>query len=275
MSTRAGWCVLALFAAGHAYAQDHAEPAAPATASVPSANTAPPSTPTPPPERDVSLRIGKFASNFFSDQKKIWTFPAKVVTGTRLVPTLVVVGITAALVPADPPIGRFFVRNQSHFDGFNSVFSENHTTAFTLLTPAAFYGAGLLTRNSYHKRTGLLMAETYANIEIVDTALRNITRRVRPVDSPRGSRLDDTWFKGKASLQGESSFPSGHMAWAVGFATIIVRRYPEQKWLPYVAYGLAAVGFLSRLSTNAHYLSDNVFGSVVGYSIARYVVLRQ
>ena len=69
------------------------------------------------------------ASNFFSDQKMIWTFPARLVTGRGLVPTFAVAGATAALVPLDAPGGRYFRRNSGSFDGFNRALSENHTTA--------------------------------------------------------------------------------------------------------------------------------------------------
>src|SRR6186997_2841730 len=85
-------------------------------------------------ERQVSLNVKKFASNFFSDQKMIWTFPAKLATGTGLIPALAVAGPTASLVPLDPPAARFVRRNSKSFDRFNRVFSENHTTYAILLT---------------------------------------------------------------------------------------------------------------------------------------------
>src|SRR5436309_1205516 len=62
----------------------------------PSSSPAPPSAPAE--DRDVSLNPKKFARNFFSDQKMIWTFPAKVATGHHLVSTAAVLGATAAIV---------------------------------------------------------------------------------------------------------------------------------------------------------------------------------
>src|SRR3954454_23368509 len=71
-----------------------------------------PNAPAPPEGRTVSLK--SFARNFFSDQKMIWTFPAKLATGKHVVPTLAVLGGTAAVVVAvDPTEGRYFRRHTS------------------------------------------------------------------------------------------------------------------------------------------------------------------
>src|SRR5690348_7854407 len=78
-------------------------------------------------ERQVSLNVKKFASNFFSDQKMIWTFPVRLFNGRGLVPTFAVAGATAALVPFDARSGRYFRRNAESLDGFNRALSENHT----------------------------------------------------------------------------------------------------------------------------------------------------
>jgi membrane-associated phospholipid phosphatase len=58
-------------------------------------------------------------------------------------------------------------------------------------------------------------------------------------------------------------------------ATVIARRHGNHKWVPWVAYGLAALTSLSRLPANEHYVSDLVFGAALGYSIGRFVVLRE
>src|SRR5437660_2486698 len=126
-------------------------------------------------ERDVSINPKKFAANFFSDQKMIWTFPAKVVTGSHWIPTVAILGGTAGLVALDPAEGRFFRRHGGSFQGLNDTFSESHTTATTLLTPAAFYAAGLIRRDKYLQQTGLLAAEAWVNVDLLSEALRDAT----------------------------------------------------------------------------------------------------
>src|SRR5947199_8395310 len=81
-----------------------------------------------PGEREVSLNVKKFASNFFSDQKMIWTFPVRLATGRGLIAALLVSGGDSRTSPADPPVARFVRRNSGSFDRFDRIFSENHTT---------------------------------------------------------------------------------------------------------------------------------------------------
>jgi membrane-associated phospholipid phosphatase len=62
---------------------------------------------------------------------------------------------------------------------------------------------------------------------------------------------------------------------AFSVATIVARQYGNHRWVPYVAYGLAAVVGFSRLPLNVHFLSDVFMGGALGYSISRFTVLRQ
>ena len=91
-----------------------------------------------------------------------------------------------------------------------------------------------------------------------------------------GGDFGDTWFQSKGNnwLRGHGSFPSGHTIAAFSVATVISRRYPKQRWLPYVAYGLAGVVGFARVSLSSHFPSDVFAGAALGYTISRYAVLR-
>jgi membrane-associated phospholipid phosphatase len=57
---------------------------------------------------------------------------------------------------------------------------------------------------------------------------------------------------------------------------VISRTYgKEHRWVPYAAYGLAALVGASRLTLSSHFLSDVFMGGALGYSISRFTVLRQ
>jgi len=227
-----------------------------------------------PGEREVSIKT--FGSNLLSDQKRIWTFPAKVATGKHVLPTVAVLGITGALVPADPNVARFVRRNSTSFDDFNNALVERNTTTATLLTPAAFYVAGLILKKPYLKRTGLLAAEAWINTEVANVALRVSFRRLRPLDVPPGGNFSDTWFKTTSNPMGAAgSFPSGHTAWAFAVATVVARRHGNHKWVPILAYSLATLGGISRISSNNHFVADTAFGAALGYAMGRFVVLRE
>ena len=99
---------------------------------------------------------------------------------------------------------------------------------------------------------------------------------MRPAGISGGGNYSDTWFESSGSLlRGNGSFPSGHTVAAFSVATVIARRYGNHRWVPYAAYGLAAVVGFSRLSLSAHFLSDVFMGGALGYSISRFTVLRQ
>ena len=66
-------------------------------------------------------------------------------------------------------------------------------------------------------------------------------------------------------------FPSSHVAVAFGGATIVARRYPRAGW---VAYLLAAGCGITRLATQAHFLSDVVGGALVGWAVATMLTRR-
>ncbi len=247
----------------------------------PDGTGAPPQTPVTPPasqpapaDRPVSWKL--LLPNILSDQEQIWIFPAKVVQGQNLLPTAAVLGTTAGLVALDPIESSYF-HGTSAFHGFNAVFAGNATAVGTIAAPISLYVAGLIRKDSKMQRTALLASEAVVDSEVVTTLLKDATRRVRPVAIPARGNYSDSWFESGGSLfRGSGSFPSGHTIAAVSVATVISRRYgSKHRWVPYVAYGMAALVGTSRLSLSAHFLSDVFMGGALGYSISRFTVLRQ
>lgn len=57
-------------------------------------------------EREVSWK--RLPANLACDQKNIWLFPVRAARGKNLVPTLAVIGTTAALVALDPHTAPYF-----------------------------------------------------------------------------------------------------------------------------------------------------------------------
>jgi membrane-associated phospholipid phosphatase len=223
--------------------------------------------------RDVSWV--KLIPNLASDQKQIWTFPVALAHGKHWVPTLAVLGVTAALLALDPHEGAYF-RRSTAFGGFNRVFSGNNTSLGIILPPASLYLTGLVRRDSKMKSTALFAGEALAGAEIVATAFKDADRRLRPASVPTNGNFWDTWFDDNTRLlRSNGSFPSGHTIGAFSVATVIARRYGNHRWVPYVAYGGAALIGFSRLSLSAHFASDVFMGGALGYSIARFAVLRQ
>lgn len=234
--------------------------------------TAPAAAPAPA-ERPISWKL--LIPNILNDQKRIWTFPARLAEGQNWIPTTAVLGTTAGLLALDPIEGRFF-HSSSTFQGFNNVFNSTATIYSTIAAPVSLYAAGLIRKDAKMQHTALFAAEAVADSEVVATALKDITRRVRPAGIGHGGNYWDTWFEsGGSALRGNGGFPSGHTIAAFSIATVVARRYRNHRWVPYAAYGLATLVGFSRLSLSAHFLSDVFVGGALGYSISRFAVLRQ
>jgi membrane-associated phospholipid phosphatase len=225
-------------------------------------------------DREVSWK--KLLPNILNDQRRIWTYPVRLAEGHDLLPAAMFGGVTAGLVfGADAPAAHYF-RNTSTFHGFNQVFTSTATSLGTLIVPVSFYAVGLIRKDTKMQNTALLAGEAVADAEIVTEILKPAVARVRPSALAPNANFRDTWAEGGSRFSADhNSFPSGHAIAAFSVATIISRRYRNHRWVPFVAYAAAATVGFSRVTLNAHYLSDVFAGGALGYSISRFAVLRQ
>jgi membrane-associated phospholipid phosphatase len=189
-------------------------------------------------------------------------------------PTLASVGVTAGLVALDPHDAPYF-RKTNNFGTFNDIFKVTTTERVFLGLPVVYYFVGLGRRDSYAQQTAFFAAEAIADVDLLAGVMRSVDGRLHPRDIPPNGDYTHTWFKAKGTYLNRGSFPSGHTAGAFAVATIFARRYGRQhRWVPWVAYPLAALTGLSRITNSAHFPSDVFLGGLLAYSISRYVVLR-
>ncbi|MHB8411797.1 MAG: phosphatase PAP2 family protein [Candidatus Acidiferrales bacterium] len=221
-------------------------------------------------QRDVSWRL--LPSNFLDDQRAMWLFPVQLAHGHHWLPTISVIGITGGLIVADPHDAPYF-RRTSNFQQFNSAFSGTASAAGIVAVPALTYVVGLVRKDSYAQKTALFAGEAAADSFVLYASTNLATHRLRPSDiSPQGN-FSDTFYDGhRATLS--NSFPSGHTTEAFAIATIFARRYRKHRWVPFLAYGAASVIAFSRITLQAHFPADVFLGAALGYSVARYDVLR-
>ena len=125
--------------------------------------------------------------NVIADQKQIWSFPARLMQGQYWMPTAAVLGTTAGLVFLDPSEAGYFRRTPT-FHGFKNIFTGNATAIGIGAAPASLYAIGLIRRDSKMQHTALLAGEALVNTAILQTVLKNATRRVKPARFP-GFRL--------------------------------------------------------------------------------------
>ena len=259
-------CALALFLVLAAAAQD-----APSL----DHNVPPPGSP-PGQGLDLVVTWKTLVPNILQDQKRIYTSPLQLAHGKAWLPMLSVVGVTAGLVALDPTDTPYFRRTNSLRD-FNNVFSGTNMTLGTIAPPVALYLVGLARHDEYTQSTAFLAGESLADCQILATLMKGATRRLRPSDIPPDGDFTHTWFRGGtlSSMGGAGSFPSGHTIAAFAVATVIARRYPNHRWVPFVSYGIASLVGFSRITNQAHFPSDVFMGAALGYAVSRFVVLHR
>jgi len=168
----------------------------------------------------------------------------------------------------------YFQSHARNLDDINDVFDPLITSAEVIALPVSLMIAGYARHDPYQVSTALLAGEAYADSAVVDLAMKAITRRKRPSDVPPGGSFNDTFFAGGKSPFKGSSFPSGHAAGVFSVATVVASRYHHHWWVPWVTYGFATAISFSRVTTSAHFPSDVFLGAALGYTIARFEVLR-
>jgi membrane-associated phospholipid phosphatase len=148
--------------------------------------------------------------------------------------------------------------------------ARNRSASVSNVLTAGFAGLPLyLSWRGWHdgdrnaRSAGLHSIQAAADSVMAIELLRLAAGRERPdVDGGRGRFEHGSRF--------EAGFPSMHSAVAWSVASVIARRYPG--WLGTVgAYGAAATVSAARVLAAKHYPSDVVVGSLLGFSIGRYV----
>jgi membrane-associated phospholipid phosphatase len=118
------------------------------------------------------------------------------------------------------------------------------------------------------RKTVLLSVESFLLTGVFVQTLKYATHRHRPYtedgpyawDGPRLHATNDSY-----------SFPSGHASSAFAVATVIASEY-DNTWVPPLAYGIAVITGLNRVSHNAHWSSDVFVSSAIGYFIGKTIV---
>ena len=198
----------------------------------------------------------EYIQHLFSDQKAIWTSPAKI--RREHLPWLIpLVSISGGLLATDSAVAKQLPSNSSVISYSRDL--ANAGAAFMAASSASFYFYGRLKEDERARETGVLSSEAAINSFAVTELLKFATGRERPRDDVRGR-----FFK-----QG-SSFPSEHAAFTWSIATVLAHEYPNPL-LQIAAYGTAGAVSISRITSHDHFPADIFVGSALGYLIGHQV----
>ncbi|HEX7333656.1 MAG TPA: phosphatase PAP2 family protein [Pyrinomonadaceae bacterium] len=201
----------------------------------------------------------EFFKNILNDQKAIWIAPLHLRRHDAkwVIPSSI--GFMA-LVTTDRMSGDEIAEFDRQLKASRII---SKAGAFYTLgaVSGTFYLWGRKRKDDRARETGVLSAEALINSLIVESALKGITQRARPM-----ARVERSEF-----FDGGDSFPSGHstQAWAV--ATVIANEYHDRRAVQIAAYGVATAVSVARFTSQKHYISDVVAGSALGYAIGKYV----
>jgi membrane-associated phospholipid phosphatase len=158
-------------------------------------------------------------------------------------------GVSLAVHPADSDVNGDLSGPTLH-----KVFEPGAILgqSYTLFGIAGtIYAVGRIKDQPKVSHTGMDLIRSVAIAELITESLKYTVRRERPDHS-------DTW-----------SFPSGHSADTMAFATALERHFDWRYAVP--AYLFASYVAMSRLQLNVHYLSDVTAGAAVGIIAGRTV----
>lgn len=214
--------------------------------------------------------------SFIQDQAHIWTAPLRIKKKdlNYLIPLTLA---TATVMIFDEDINQNtqkFKNNNQWLKNLSPILTDGGEVPVVGGISAAMYLTGLAVKDDKLMQTGAIAGYALVNSAVVITVLKMLAGRQRP-------RVDGTshWKPFPQTLEqlnGTSSdyyasFPSGHSIAAWTLATVVAEQYKDTKVIPILMYTFATGVALSRTTENAHWLSDAIVGSALGYGIGKYL----
>jgi hypothetical protein len=166
------------------------------------------------------------------------------------------------LFPSDEATMDFVQDHKSEFtERIVKPTNENHKM---ILGGAALgsYFMGVVIKDNKLVKAGLYVVTSQIATQIVTEGFKRGFGRSRP-NADLGS---------SAWRTGGKSFFSGHSSGAWSFATVFAEIYKDNKVIPYLAYGVAALTSYGRLHDRKHFLSDVFYGAVAGHVITKMIM---
>jgi hypothetical protein len=219
-------------------------------------------------EKKDDLTFSKdYLWGYLSDVKSIVTSPARW-DGEDWKKAFAVVGVTAGLYFYDQDIRDWVQKHKNgstqSVSNYVSYLGDGFYTGPAL---GLFYLYGSVVEDSKAKRASLLGLESLIISGAFAQVLKYTGHRTRPAD---GNDYDQ--WRGPSFSSSDLSFCSGHATTAFSVATVLAYEYRDNRLVPPIVYGLAALTALSRIHDDAHWTSDAFLGSAIGYFTAKAVI---
>lgn len=217
------------------------------------------------PSRTSKDSIGKGIQAVVEDAKALATAPLRMDRQDLLMTAgaLAIVGGTFAL---DHSLQSLAQRNRTQTGQDVAKALETTGSQLPLFAVNAALIAGGVTWQSWGgssalKETGLISLEAQLFTGVAMLALKETVGRARPAEQHGTTSFHP--------FSGGASFPSSHAAGSFAIAAVLADRSdPVVGW---VAYAVATAVAASRVYTNAHFSSDVVAGSLLGWGVGTFL----
>ena len=224
------------------------------------------------------LTLKRAGQDFLSDAGRIWSSPFRL-KERHVGPLILLAATTGLLIATDEDTHRG-LRTFADENGWVGDVSSAITTlggAGAWAAAGLFFGAGVVMKDIRARDTGFLAVNAILQSFLVSHTIKGLSGRQRPLAAEGEDRwsgpagLFKRYASGNYGLY--DSFPSGHAATAFSLATVVALQYRHRTWVGVLAYSLAAMASVSRVTEDRHWMSDVVAGAVLGHLVARVVVL--
>lgn len=209
-----------------------------------------------------------YVKGYGTDFKSIVTSPARWDSADWIRATLVA-GAAFGLYEHDAKIQKWVLDHKTTTtNDIGDRATDFGHGKFTPVVLGGMYLYGHVANNGKMRKTVLLSVESFVLTGVFVQTIKYTTHRHRPNTDDPPHTFDGPSLHGTNS---NSSFPSGHASSAFAVATVIASEY-DNVIVPTLAYGIATITAMNRVSHNAHWASDIFVGSAIGYFTGRAVV---
>jgi membrane-associated phospholipid phosphatase len=180
-----------------------------------------------------------------------------------------ILGGTTALTIADRPVREFWQRQNNDVLDHVSDFGYHYGKPYSaFIFSGGFYAVGLLMKNEWARETGLALSTSLLTAGLLEMGLKPLIGRARP--SKGEGNYSMSFFNEEA---GYHSFPSGHASMAFTISFVMAKR---SKSVPVKIffYTLATSTAVCRLYSDAHWISDIAFGSIIAWYCSEAAIQR-
>ena len=189
--------------------------------------------------------------------------------------------VTVALSFADEPIQKSALKLRNQNRGINDIskYVTNFGGLYEAYTLAGLGAYGLIFKNEKMLTTTLLATQSYITAGALESVMKFISGRTRPSFYEPGEEAEPRFLgpfsKTAKDANGRnvySSFPSGHTTVAFAAATVFASEYKNKPLVPIIAYSVASLIGVSRITENKHWATDVFVGAAVGFLAGKNVV---